>query len=288
MQTYLDYLRGILENGARKDDRTGTGTRSVFGRQLRFDLQDGVPLLTTKSVWFKGVAVELLWFLSGGTNIRPLVRRSVSIWTDWPLADYREATGDDISQDEFEQRIIEDEAFAREWGALGPVYGKQWRDFNGADQIERLVNRLCAKPHSRRHLVSAWNPAELSAQRLPPCHYAFQCWVSPEGRLSLMWQQRSVDSFLGLPFNIASYALLAHLLAAQTGYDVGELIFSGGDCHIYENHIDPVKEQLTRSPRPLPSLRTERTPGAIFDYEYEDFALEGYDPHPAIRAPIAV
>ena len=297
MRLYLDYLQDILDHGARKDDRTGTGTRSVFGRQLRFDLQDGFPLVTTKRVWVRGVLAELLWFLSGGTNIQPLVRQGVSIWTDWPLRRYREATGEAITQDAFEQRIAEDDAFAAEWGELGPVYGKQWRAFAGpngtrVDQIARLVDHLQTKPHSRRHLVSAWHPAQVDAMALPPCHYAFQCWVEPvdggPDRLSLMWQQRSVDSFLGLPFNIASYAFLTHMLAQQTGLDVGTLIFSGGDCHIYRNHLEQVETQLSRAPYPLPTLHLQRRPNSIFDYRAADFEIVGYEHHPAIRAPIAV
>ena len=294
MHAYLDYLRDILSTGTHHDDRTGTGTTRVFGRQLRFDLAEGFPLVTTKRVWMKGVTVELLWFLSGGTNIRPLLDEGVSIWTDWPLKRYREATGDDLPQEVFEERIRTDDAFAAEWGELGPVYGKQWRDFAGpdrrVDQIARLVEGLRTNPRSRRHLVSAWHPAEVDRMALPPCHYAFQCFVDGEpgdGRLSLMWQQRSVDSFLGLPFNIASYALLTHMLAQQADLQVGELIFHGGDCHIYDNHRDVVEEQLSRDPYPRPTLDlTERD--SIFDYELGDVNIEKYQHHPALRAPIAV
>lgn len=292
--TYLDYLRDIVENGAAHADRTGTGTRRVFGRQLRFDLQEGFPLLTTKRVWMHGVAVELCWFLSGGTNIRPLLQHGVSIWTDWPLKRYREATGDTISQDAFEEKILADENFAAEWGALGPVYGKQWRDFRGpngpVDQIQRLVEGLRSNPASRRHIVSAWHPAQTDDMALPPCHYAFQCFVDGEpgdGRLSLMWQQRSVDSFLGLPFNIASYALLTHMLAQQADLTPHELIFTGGDCHVYTNHLDVVREQLSRDPYPLPALRLEPR-DSIFDYTVDDVHIENYQHHPALRAPIAV
>jgi thymidylate synthase len=294
MDAYHAYLRDILDNGTRHRDRTGTGTTRVFGRQLRFDLTEGFPLITTKRVWMKGVTVELLWFLSGGTNIRPLLEEGVSIWTDWPLKRYREATGEDVSQEAFEKRVVEDDAFAAEWGELGPVYGKQWRDFAGedgrVDQIARLVENLRETPGSRRHLVSAWQPAEIGRMALPPCHYAFQCFVDGEpgdGRLSLMWQQRSVDSFLGLPFNVASYALLTHMLAQQTGLEVGELIFHGGDCHVYDNHRDVVTEQLTRDPYPLPTLElAERD--SIFDYELGDVEVKGYQHHPVLRAPIAV
>jgi len=287
MMPYLTYLQHILDHGTRKADRTGTGTLAVFGQQLRFDLQDGFPLVTTKKVHLKSVIHELLWFLRGETNIRPLVQEGVRIWTDWPLKRYNETHPEaPLSQADFEARIVDDAAFANRWGDLGPVYGKQWRDFGGVDQIRTLVDQLQQKPHSRRHLVSAWNPPAVRDQALPPCHYAFQCYVN-EGRLSLMWQQRSVDSFLGLPFNIASYALLTHMLAQQTGYAAGELIFSGGDCHIYLNHLDQVQEQLSRSPRPRPTLHLRPAP-AITAYTYDDITIEGYDPHPAIRAPVAV
>lgn len=294
MQSYLDYLRDIVDHGAEHADRTGTGTLRVFGRQLRFNLQEGFPLVTTKRVWMHGVAAELIWFLDGGTNIRPLLQHGVSIWTDWPLQRYREASGEEISRDTFENRILEDPTFAEEWGSLGPVYGKQWRDFSGpngpVDQIRRLVDRLRENPGSRRHLVSAWHPAETDDMALPPCHYAFQCFVDGrpgDGRLSLMWQQRSVDSFLGLPFNIASYALLTHMLAHQADLTPHELIFTGGDCHIYTNHLDVVREQLSREPYPLPTLSL--TPrDSIFDYTLDDITVENYQHHPALRAPIAV
>jgi len=287
MTPYLTYLQHILDHGTRKADRTGTGTLSVFGHQLRFDLRDGFPLVTTKKVHLKSVIHELLWFMRGETNIRPLVQQGVRIWSDWPLKRYNEAHPDaPMSQADFEARIVDDAAFAATWGDLGPVYGKQWRDFGGVDQIRKLVDQLQQKPHSRRHLVSAWNPPVVEDQALPPCHYAFQCVVT-DGRLSLMWQQRSVDSFLGLPFNIASYALLTHMLAQQSGYAVGELIFSGGDCHIYLNHLDQVQEQLSRTPRPRPTLHLRPAPD-ITAYTYDDITIEGYDPHPAIRAPVAV
>ena len=294
MRCYLDYLRDILENGRSHEDRTGTGTIRVFGRRLRFDLREGFPLLTTKRVWFEGVAAELLWFLDGGTNIRPLVARGVSIWTDWPLQRYREETGESVTKEEFERRVVEDQAFADRWGDLGPVYGKQWRGFAGpertVDQIARLVEGLRTEPGSRRHLVSAWHPAQTDEMALPPCHYAFQCFVEGEpgdGRLSLMWQQRSVDSFLGLPFNIASYALLTHMLARQADLVPHELIFSGGDCHLYRNHLEQVREQLSREPLPLPGLRL-READSIFEYGLDDLVLEGYEHHPALEAPIAV
>ena len=290
MRQYLNYLQDILENGTQHEDRTGTGTIRVFGRQLRFDLTEGFPLLTTKRVWMRGVTEELLWFLRGETNIQSLVQAGVSIWTDWPLKRYREETGDDISQEGFEARIAEDDVFAERWGDLGPVYGKQWRDFGGpkrrVDQIKRLVEGLREQPHSRRHLVSAWHPAQVGDMSLPACHYAFQCFVD-DGRLSLMWQQRSVDSFLGLPFNIASYALLTHMLAQQTDLTPHELIFSGGDCHIYQNHVEQVEEQLTREPYDRPTLHL-RERDSIDDYTAGDVTIKNYEHHPALEAPIAV
>ena len=295
MRQYLDYLQDILENGTRHQDRTGTGTIRVFGRQLRFDLSrrpSGFPLLTTKRVWMRGVTEELLWFLRGETNIQSLVQAGVSIWTDWPLKRYREETGDDISQEAFEEQIAEDDAFAERWGDLGPIYGKQWRDFEGperrVDQIERLVKGLREQPHSRRHVVSAWHPAQMEDTVLPPCHYAFQCFVEKD-RLSLVWQQRSCDSFIGLPFNIASYALLTHMLAQQADLTPHELIFHGGDCHIYQNHLKQVDEQLAREPKSQPTISLPvNPPDNIQDYRWKDIELDDYNPHPPIDAPIAV
>jgi thymidylate synthase len=260
----------------------------------------------------RGVTEELLWFLRGETNIQSLVEAGVSIWTDWPLKRYRQVRGPSLFvgdgrasslnpkysqrtdaapyQDEFENRIVDDDEFAEKWGDLGPIYGKQWRDFEGltrkVDQIKRLIEGLREKPYSRRHLVSAWNPAQIEDMALPPCHYAFQCLVD-DGRLSLMWQQRSVDSFLGLPFNIASYALLTHMLAQQADLTPHELIFSGGDCHIYKNHVEKVEEQLTREPYDRPTLHL-RERDSIDDYTVDDVTIENYEHHPALKAPIAV
>lgn len=264
MRQYLDYLQHILDHGVRKEDRTGTGTLSVFGYQMRFDLQEGFPLVTTKKLHLRSIIHELLWFLSGDTNIRYLHEHKVTIWDEW----------------------------ADENGDLGPVYGKQWRRWEGkdgivVDQIAALVDQIRRNPDSRRLLVNAWNPAEVEGMALPPCHYGFQCYVA-EGRLSLMWNQRSVDSFLGLPFNIASYALLTHMLAQQCDLEVGELIFTGGDCHIYSNHMEQVEEQLRREPYPLPRLVIHRRPSSIFEYRYEDFEIVDYQHHPAIKAPVAV
>ncbi|WP_159885098.1 thymidylate synthase [Paenibacillus puerhi] len=264
MKAYLELLQDILDHGVEKEDRTGTGTVSVFGRQLRFDLQQGFPLLTTKKMHTKSIIHELLWFLSGSTNIHYLNENRVTIWDEW----------------------------ADEEGNLGRVYGAQWRTWLGPngqviDQISTVIEQIRRNPDSRRHLVSAWNPAEVEGMALPPCHYAFQFYVA-DGRLSCMFQMRSVDTFLGLPFNIASYALLTHMVAEQCDLEVGELIWTGGDVHIYSNHLEQVKLQLSREPYPLPKLTMTRKPESIFDYRFEDFVLDGYQSHPVIKAPIAV
>jgi thymidylate synthase len=279
MQQYLDLVRDVLDNGVDKQDRTGVGTRSVFGRQLRFDLREGFPLLTTKRIHVKSVIVELLWFLQGSTDNNWLRERGCTIWDEWALED----------------------------GDLGPVYGKQWRswacpDGRTIDQISEVIDLIKRKPDSRRLLVSAWNPADLPDERLsphdnvragkaalPPCHTLFQFYVA-NGLLSCQLYQRSADLFLGVPFNIASYALLTHLVAQQCDLDVGEFVHTFGDVHLYSNHLtdEIVFEQLRREPRPLPKLVIARKPASIFDYELTDFSFEGYDPHPAIKAPIAV
>ncbi|KZE80391.1 thymidylate synthase [Paenibacillus elgii] len=264
MQKYLDLLQDIMTSGVRKEDRTGTGTISVFGRQLRFDLSEGFPLLTTKKLHIRSILHELLWFLSGDTNIRYLQENGVTIWDEW----------------------------ADENGDLGPVYGSQWRswpapDGRSIDQIAKLIEQIKRNPDSRRHLVSAWNPAEVDNMALPPCHYAFQFYVA-DGKLSCLFNMRSVDTFLGLPFNIASYAFLTHMVAQQCDLQPGELIWTGGDVHIYANHVEQVKLQLTREPYPLPQLVIKRKPDSLFDYRFEDFEIVGYQSHPAIKAPIAV
>jgi thymidylate synthase len=264
VQAYLDLLQDILTHGVYKEDRTGTGTISVFGRQLRFDLAHGFPLLTTKKMHTRSIIHELLWFLSGDTNIRYLQENSVTIWDEW----------------------------ADEQGNLGPVYGSQWRswptrDGQVIDQMSQLIENIQKNPHSRRHLVSAWNVGELAGMALPPCHYAFQFYVS-EGKLSCLFNMRSIDTFLGLPFNIASYALLTHMVAQQCELEVGELIWTGGDTHIYTNHLEQVRLQLTRTPYELPQLVLKRKPSSLFDYHYEDFEIIGYQSHPAIKAPIAI
>lgn len=267
---YEDLLVRVLVSGARKSDRTGTGTRSVFGAQLRYDLGEGFPLITTKRVWWKGVVGELIWMLSGDTNIGWLRDNGIHIWDEW----------------------------ADEFGELGPVYGAQWRNWNGGwdeisdqesrgvDQISEVIDSIRTDPDSRRHVVSAWNPSMLYNMALPPCHALFQFYVA-DGKLSCQLYQRSADLFLGVPFNIASYALLTHMVAQQTGLEVGEFIWTGGDCHIYDNHEDQVREQLSRSQRPFPELDLSKR-GSVFDYRIGDAVLVGYDPHPAIVAPVAV
>ncbi|PUB27748.1 thymidylate synthase [Promicromonospora sp. AC04] len=260
---YEDLLRDVLATGTPKGDRTGTGTRSVFGRQIRYDLTQGFPLITTKRVHLKSVVYELLWFLRGDSNVRWLQERGVKIWDDW----------------------------ADESGELGPVYGVQWRswptpDGGHVDQIAKVVEQIRTNPDSRRHVVTAWNPAEVDDMALPPCHALFQFYVA-DGKLSCQLYQRSADLFLGVPFNIASYALLTHMVAAQTGLDVGEFVWTGGDVHIYDNHVEQVETQLARDPYPYPSLRLAPR-DSIFDYEFEDVEVLGYVSHPTIKAPIAV
>jgi thymidylate synthase len=261
---YLDLLRDILQNGTQQDDRTGVGTRSVFGRQLRCDLSEGFPLLTTKKVHFKSVAIELLWFLRGETNVRWLQERGVKIWDEWADAD----------------------------GELGPVYGKQWRRWAGPDgteidQLSNLLDQIRNTPSSRRLIVSGWNPVDVPSMALPPCHTLYQFNVA-DGKLSCQLYQRSADMFLGVPFNIASYALLTTMVAKVCGLEPGEYIHTFGDAHIYSNHMDQVAEQLSRQPRKLPRLRLNPDANDLFGFEYEDIMLEDYDPHPAIKAPVAV
>ncbi len=264
MRQYLDLMRDILDKGTRKTDRTGTGTLSVFGRQMHFDLQEGFPLVTTKKLHLKSIIYELLWFLRGDTNIKYLNDHGVSIWDEW----------------------------ADERGELGPVYGSQWRswpvpDGQHIDQIAKVVNQIKEKPDSRRHMVTAWNPAEVDKMALPPCHALFQFYVA-EGRLSCQLYQRSADYFLGVPFNIASYALLTHMVAQQCDLQPGTFVWTGGDVHLYLNHLEQAKLQLARQPYSLPQLLIHRKPPSIFDYEFEDFEIANYQSHPSIKAPIAV
>jgi len=291
---YLDLMSHVLERGDQRIDRTGVGTLSVFGAMARFDLSDGqVPILTTKRVYWKLAVKEMLWFLSGGTNIQQLLRENVRIWTDWPLAKYREATGDGISQTDFEARIVADDDFAARWGELGPVYGKQWRRWAGPDgrehdQVADLLATLKSNPASRRMLFHAWNVPELDQMALPPCHLVYQFHVTTDGRLSCLMYQRSGDLLLGVPFNWTGAAALQLMLAQQAGLALGDFVWMGGDVHLYQNHLDQAREQLSREPRPLPRMRLSRHPESIDDYRIDDFEIEGYDPHPAIRAEVAV
>jgi thymidylate synthase len=264
MKQYHDLLKYIVSNGVQKTDRTGVGTISIFGYQMRFDLQQGFPLVTTKRLHLRSIIYELLWFLKGDTNIKYLKDNGVSIWDEWADAD----------------------------GNLGPVYGYQWRSWPGRDgqkidQITKLIAQIKAKPDSRRHIVTAWNPADVDDMALPPCHALFQFYVA-DGKLSCQLYQRSCDTFLGLPFNISSYALFTYMIAQQCDLEVGEFIWSGGDVHIYLNHMEQVQLQLTRVPFPLPSLIIKQKPVSIFDYQFEDFEIVNYQSHPSIKAPIAV
>jgi thymidylate synthase len=264
MRQYEDFMRHVFERGADKRDRTGTGTRSVFGYQMRFPLGEGFPLVTTKKLHLRSIIHELLWFLRGESNVRYLHENSVTIWDEW----------------------------ADEHGELGPVYGVQWRswptpDGGHVDQIAGVLREIRANPDSRRLIVSAWNVGELPKMRLPPCHLLFQFYVA-DGRLSCQLYQRSCDIFLGVPFNIASYSLLTHMVAQQCDLDVGDFVWTGGDCHIYANHFEQVREQLSRAPRAFPKLVIRRRPPTLFDYRFDDFEIVDYDPHPHIRAPVAV
>jgi thymidylate synthase len=264
MKQYLHLMNDILENGSRKTDRTGTGTLSVFGRQLRFDLSEGFPLVTTKKLHLRSIIYELLWFLKGDTNVKYLRDHGVTIWDEW----------------------------ANEKGELGPVYGHQWRswpapDGRSIDQISQVIAQLRSKPDSRRHIVTAWNPAEVDKMALPPCHALFQFYVA-DGRLSCQLYQRSADYFLGVPFNIASYALLTCMFAQQCDLQPGDFVWTGGDVHLYLNHLEQARLQLSRTPYPLPELRIKRKPASIFDYAFEDFEIANYEAHPSIKAPIAV
>lgn len=300
---YLDLLSRVWETGDERRDRTGVGTRSLFGAMMRFDLAaDAVPLLTTKKVAWKVAARELIWFLSGDTNICPLVAQGVHIWTDWPLEKYKKTTGEAISRDEFEARIIADASFAAQWGDLGPVYGAQWTNWPrfsavggglfrkeeaGINQIALLVEGLRNNPASRRHIFTGWNVADLHAMALPPCHMTYQFHVTGK-KLSCLLTQRSCDLGLGFAFNVFSAALLTRMLAQQCDLEGGELVWSGGDVHVYLNHEHLVAEQVKRRPSGTPRLRLKRRPASIFDYAIEDFEVLDYTPQEAIRAPVAV
>ncbi len=288
MKQYIDLCNYILNNGVKKDDRTGTGTISVFGYQMRFNLGEGFPLLTTKKVHLKSIIHELLWFISGSTNIKYLVDNDVRIWNDWPYDLYKKSPdfqGETI--EEFAAKIKESDEFAKKYGNLGPVYGKQWRDFNGVDQLSNLIEQIKTNPNSRRLIISAWNPAEVDKMALPPCHSFMQFYVA-EGKLSCQLYQRSADVFLGVPFNIASYALFTMMIAQVCGLEPGDFVHILGDAHIYLNHLDQVNKQIKRSLRPLPKMVINPNVKSIFDFKYEDFTLLNYNPHSGIKGKVAV
>ena len=313
-QAYLNLGKHILENGNKKGDRTNTGTYSIFGHQMRFDLSDGFPLLTTKKVPFRLIASELLWFIKGDTNIRYLLENNNNIWNEWAFEGWinsNEYSGPDMQnfgirsqQDEafnknyqqqmdlFKEKILQDDDFAHRFGDLGSVYGKQWRQWKTSqdetiDQLKEVIESIRNNPDSRRHIVSAWNPEDIPNMALPPCHTLFQFYVA-DGKLSCQLYQRSADVFLGVPFNIASYALLTYLIAHECNLEVGEFIHTLGDAHIYSNHVEQIKTQLSREIRPFPQLKINQEKGSIFDFELTDFEIIDYHPHPAIKAPIAV
>ena len=293
MKQYLDLLSHVMDNGVEKGDRTGTGTKSVFGYQMRFDLSQGFPLVTTKKAHLKSILHELLWFLQGETNIEYLAQNKVRIWDDWPYATYKESDdfqGEDIRA--FSDKVAADKAFAEKWGKLGPVYGYQWRnwptpDGKHIDQIKQVVEQLKSNPDSRRIIVSAWNVGQIDQMALPPCHAFFQFYVA-DGKLSCQLYQRSADIFLGVPFNIASYAILTMMMAQVCGLEAGDFVHTLGDAHIYSNHFDQVKEQLTRTPKALPSLKINPDVKDIFNFKFEDFSLENYEAHPHIKGKVAV
>ena len=301
MKQYLDLLKLIKETGTKKEDRTGTGTISIFGLQMRFNLQEGFPLMTTKKVNLDSIIHELLWFIQGDTNIRYLVKNGVNIWNDWPFQSWLNETGQaekyTMHSEEWKEmmktfvhKVISDKEFASQYGDLGPVYGKQWRDFEGVDQLKDVIKDIKANSDSRRLIVSAWNPKDIPVMiksGLPPCHTLFQFYVS-NGRLSCQLYQRSADVFLGVPYNIASYALLTLMIAKVTGLKPGEFVHSFGDTHIYLNHLEQVDEQLSRDPHSLPKLEIINNKSSIFDFDINDFKLTEYHPHPFISAPIAV
>ncbi|THE10389.1 thymidylate synthase [Bacillus timonensis] len=311
---YLGLLQHVLENGTKKMDRTGTGTVSVFGYQMRFNLSEGIPLLTTKRVPFRLIASELLWFIKGDTNIRYLLKNNNNIWNEWAFKNWVESNeydGPDMTDfgnrsqkdpdfnelyqaemDKFKDRILEDDEFASKYGELGPVYGKQWRAWESSrgetiDQLKNVINQIKNNPDSRRHLVVGYNPGDVEFMALPPCHSLFQFYVA-EGKLSCQLYQRSGDLFLGIPFNIASYALLTHLIAFECALEVGDFIHTIGDAHIYTNHIEQVNLQLSREPRPFPTLKLNPAVESVFDFEMDDLEIVGYEPHPSIKAPVAV
>jgi thymidylate synthase len=288
MKQYLDLCRTILEKGTKKEDRTGTGTISYFGYQMRFDLNEGFPLLTTKRVHLKSIIHELLWFIAGDTNIKYLVDNDVRIWNDWPYAEYKKSKdyqGETI--EEFAEKIKNSDEFAKKYGNCGPIYGKQWRNFGGVDQLENLIHDIKTNPYSRRLIISAWNPTEVQSMVLPPCHCFMQFYVN-DNKLSCQLYQRSADVFLGVPFNIASYALFTMMIAQVCGLEYGVFVHTLGDAHIYNNLLDQVNLQLTREPRELPQMKINPNVKSIYDFKYEDFELVNYNPHKGIKGKVSV
>jgi len=288
MKPYLDLCRHVMDHGSFKMDRTGTGTKSVFGYQMRFDLSEGFPLLTTKKVHLKSIIHELLWFINGDTNIKYLVDHDVRIWNEWPYKTYTLSSDyQGETMDEYVDKIKTDPKFAKKYGDLGPVYGAQWRKFNGVDQLQYILDEIKNNPDSRRMILSAWNPAEIKNMALPPCHTLIQFYVRDQ-KLSLQLYQRSADIFLGVPFNIASYALLLMMVAQVTNLEVGEFVHTLGDAHIYSNHFDQIELQLSREPRKRPIMKINPNVKSLFDFKFEDFELVDYNPYPAIKGKVAV
>ncbi|MDY0074941.1 MAG: thymidylate synthase [Acholeplasmataceae bacterium] len=288
MKPYLDLCRHVMEHGTFKMDRTKTGTKSVFGYQMRFDLSEGFPLLTTKKVHLKSIIHELLWFIRGDTNIKYLVDHDVRIWNEWPYEAFKRSSDyQGESMEAYVNKIKTDANFANKYGDLGPVYGAQWRQFNGVDQLQFILDEIKNNPQSRRMILSAWNPADINKMALPPCHTLIQFYVA-DNKLSLQLYQRSADIFLGVPFNIASYALLLMMVAQVSGLEVGEFVHTLGDAHIYQNHFDQIKLQLSREPRKRPVMILNPEVRSLYDFTYDDFKLKDYDPHPAIKGVVAV
>jgi len=288
MKQYLDLAKHVMENGTFKEDRTGTGTKSLFGYQMRFNLEEGFPLLTTKRVYLRAIIHELLWFISGETNIKYLVDNDVKIWNEWPYERFKNHEDyNNETLEEFVEKIKNSAEFSSKHGELGPVYGKQWRDFNGFDQLLNVIEQIKTNPDSRRLIVSAWNPPKLKDMALPPCHMMFQFYVN-DGKLSLQLYQRSADIFLGVPFNIASYSLLLMMVAQVTGLKPFEFVHTLGDAHIYKNHFEQINLQLSREPRTLPTMKINKDIKNILDFKFSDFKLENYNPHKRIVGKVAV
>ncbi len=288
MKQYLTLMEEVLKTGTKKEDRTGTGTISKFATQRRYDLTEGFPLLTTKKVFWKAIVHELLWFINGDTNIKYLVDNGVRIWNEWPYVSFKNSNDyNGETQKEFVEKIKSDKEFAKKYGELGPVYGKQWRNFGGTDQLVNVIEQIKTNPNSRRLIVSSWNPPQIEEMALPPCHAFFQFFVN-NGEISLQLYQRSADVFLGVPFNIASYSLLLMMVAQVTGLKAKEFIHTTGDTHIYSNHIEQVNEQLSRQPKKLPNVKLNKNIKTLFDFTFDDIELCDYDPHPLIKGKVAV